>query len=232
MFAAVRHALTTLAIVALSSGCASTVVPCPQLTHGDAPRPPGGGGFVRQSLPGGKDELARAGRPLTNAELDAFESRHDRALLEIRGIKSLGRVTCSDGQLCFVVQVLAGTPGADTLATTLARMLDDDHLGDVGFRVDVMVEPIPLPRCARGDCGPVDYERRCHAPRQNRRRPVYRLSRAVKAECNHDGECMTNGCGNVCSSYREGSLVGTCELRTDLEDAFCGCVQGQCAWFR
>jgi hypothetical protein len=143
----------------------------------------------------------------------------------------LGIMSCDDHRLCLMVQVLAGTPGADLLAATLARMLDEDHLGDAAFAVQVALES-PQPRCARGDCGPVDYQGRCHAPGRNWRLPVYRLSTAVESKCSHDGECMQNGCGNICSSYREGSLIGTCELAPRLKDAYCGCVRDRCAWFK
>jgi hypothetical protein len=51
--------------------------------------------------------------------------------------------------------------------------------------------------------------------------------------CRHDGECNVNGCGNMCTSYVVGSMASNCIGYEWLDEAeFCGCVEGECAFFR
>lgn len=64
--------------------------------------------------------------------------------------------------------------------------------------------------------------------------PLYRRVEGIGARnmCSSDADCMRSGCsGEVCSAER---LVTTCEVRDwpHLQGAECGCVQGQCIWYR
>jgi hypothetical protein len=45
-----------------------------------------------------------------------------------------------------------------------------------------------------------------------------------------DGECLT--CNTVCTSYRARPTTCTLILATSLSDAYCGCLEGACRWFR
>ena len=78
----------------------------------------------------------------------------------------------------------------------------------------------------------------CYRPSGERERVPERSSdrasgRNSRNACAHDGECNLNGCGNVCNSYRFGPMVTNCFGDESLDEAqFCGCVQGECGFFR
>lgn len=64
--------------------------------------------------------------------------------------------------------------------------------------------------------------------------PLYRRVEGIGASnmCSSDADCMRSGCSSeVCSAER---LVTTCEARDwpHLQGAECGCVEGQCIWYR
>ena len=63
---------------------------------------------------------------------------------------------------------------------------------------------------------------------------LYPRVEGVGAEnaCSSDAECVRTGCSReVCSAE---PMVTTCEVRTWPQQmgAECGCVQGQCVWYR
>lgn len=101
----------------------------------------------------------------------------------------------------------------------------------------------PKPRCAPTDpsCGPMPLhgsEAVCYRPSQTRERlPASKDGEANSVlpvpECAHDGECNVNGCGNLCTSFRAGPMESNCIGYDWLDEAqFCGCIQGECAFFK
>ena len=52
-----------------------------------------------------------------------------------------------------------------------------------------------------------------------------------RGSCTHDGECITNGCGAHCTSYKVAHFSGICPEYPELKKAFCGCVKNRCTWF-
>ena len=50
-------------------------------------------------------------------------------------------------------------------------------------------------------------------------------------ECAVDLQCMTNGCGNHCTSTDAESFGAICIAAEHLETATCGCVDRACQWY-
>ena len=115
-------------------------------------------------------------------------------------------------------------------------------------RDERMPADAPPGRCAPTDpdCGPEAFRHDCldhagydpNAPRI----PLHeRRHKDPSSRCTHDGECFSTGCGYGCLSIYDPILSGpnpvvfTCEGHPDLEkaleNAFCGCVRGECEWF-
>jgi hypothetical protein len=99
-------------------------------------------------------------------------------------------------------------------------------------------EDEPRPRCAAADpsCGPEPASRldgACYRPSAERRRvPLDTPGKGGQQNpCVHDGECLIAGCGNACVNYERRDLTTTCEDPGYLDEAFCGCVEGQCSFF-
>ena len=101
----------------------------------------------------------------------------------------------------------------------------------------------PKPRCSATDpgCGPVPVgssDQFCYRPSAERiLLPAHRKGEAPRSDskyrCSHDGECILNGCSNACTSYLVGQIETECIGYDWLDDgAFCGCVQGECTFFR
>lgn len=100
----------------------------------------------------------------------------------------------------------------------------------------------PRPRCdpANSSCGPAPRSVRedaCYRPSAKRERlpPREKSEPHVPSryDCTHDGECMINGCGNVCTSYKMGTFETNCIGYEWLDAAdFCGCIEGECSFFR
>jgi hypothetical protein len=82
------------------------------------------------------------------------------------------------------------------------------------------------------------YGQVCYRPSSKRQRlpegpPGEARTIDPKYACAHDGECNVTGCGNVCTTFRVGSMETTCIGYKWLDEAeFCGCIQGECAFFR
>lgn len=96
----------------------------------------------------------------------------------------------------------------------------------------------PRPRCdpAEQTCGPEPVGRVdevCFRPNAERELLPPGTGGFSEADrCAHDGECVIAGCGNACVGYRRQEIITVC-LGYDWldEDAFCGCVEGRCAFF-
>ncbi len=105
-----------------------------------------------------------------------------------------------------------------------------------GRRVDVLVEYSGAlgPRCDADDpgCTAQSAGGGSDGPLPGAGRNVV-LPRLGRGRCAHDGECSVGGCGNVCQSWREPSRATTCLGYSELDEgAFCGCVEGRCAFFQ
>jgi hypothetical protein len=50
--------------------------------------------------------------------------------------------------------------------------------------------------------------------------------------CVHDGDCVRLGCGNHCAAWYTPEFAANCPAYLELSNAHCGCVTGQCAWFK
>lgn len=89
------------------------------------------------------------------------------------------------------------------------------------------------PRCSAASpfCLPEAYEG-CAATtyRPGAARHLLDIGHADGA-CEHDGECVQAGCGNDCVAWDLAGGAGTCEGYTLSHPAYCGCVEGRCAWF-
>jgi hypothetical protein len=97
-------------------------------------------------------------------------------------------------------------------------------------------------RCSADDaeCGPEAFSHTCldwagYRPRAPRR--IVMASALRSQSCSYDGECANSGCGYQCLSLRnprsnESFLcIKNFRMEALLADAFCGCVEGTCAWF-
>ena len=137
-------------------------------------------------------------------------------------------------ELCVLLTVRDGVIGPVALAEQLATSVRALNEAGARIRVEVSVVGPPGPRCAADDpaCGPMPYVGGCAVPaaKVSLRRVAVELGRAQGA-CEYDGECAPSGCGNQCATTREPHGSGTCEFRSSLQPALCGCVDGQCRWF-
>ena len=110
--------------------------------------------------------------------------------------------------------------------------------------------PKPVARCAATDpqCGPETLAHECldetgYAP-DARRVPFRPVSSNLDPSappnepCSHDGECVSGSCGYGCSSlrttsaYQEVECLAHLAVEAQLADAYCGCVEGNCQWFK
>jgi hypothetical protein len=237
-----RFALVALFVTA----CGSSTGPCPVPPPGPLPELPAQPGFTVRRCPPASTQpyqdseffAERTGtHPATDAEIAAFYARHASALIA-DGATAVGIGACCQAgpsALCLAVDAQAETPGASSLLANLDRMVREDGTPELGLPVKIALAPVRLPRCAASDpaCGPVSYDHQC-APRDSFDGPRT-LVRSPNADprnvCGSDGDCYQDGCGNGCTSYRQGSLPGTCEYSLALKYAWCGCVQGRCGWF-
>jgi hypothetical protein len=137
-------------------------------------------------------------------------------------------------QLCVLLTVRDGVIGPVALAEQLATSVRALNAATATIRVEVSLIGPSGPRCAADDpaCGPMPYLGECAVTPEKvgHRRVVIEPGRS-RGDCAYDGECTRAGCGNECATTREPHGPGTCELRSSLQSALCGCVEGQCRWF-
>lgn len=116
-----------------------------------------------------------------------------------------------------------------------------------GLGILVEIAGRTVPRCAAGDrdCGPLPY----HAPRTDASRDDHEWAgdftlplrpggghRTLRDDlsagrCTHAGDCVRAGCGNHCEAWYHPVHGANCPGFGELADAYCGCVEGRCAWF-
>lgn len=98
------------------------------------------------------------------------------------------------------------------------------------------------PRCAASDstCEPLsggaspNVMSQGYDPKQPRTPSMAALGLSAGAEsaaCAHDGDCVRGGCGNHCLHWSQPRFTGTCEVRAEIWDHYCGCLEHRCQWF-
>jgi hypothetical protein len=99
-----------------------------------------------------------------------------------------------------------------------------------------MLNPQPMLRCAASDasCGPqpVFGFSGCYRPSATRNQLGGPFPKLIQPVCRHDGECVIDGCGDVCAQYADAPTVTNCSNPKPLRrDLLCGCVEGYCTFF-
>jgi hypothetical protein len=178
-------------------------------------------------------------KPKPDEEL-AFLERHRKEIHAMAGVNGSGYgLCCSNKDLgfgCVRITVDLCTTRVDQIASAFATWASE--LGDADLAVSIELAGAAGPRCdGTKACGPQPYPSislaragyRCDGPRT----PLEVEPKLSWGRCAHDGECSKAGCGNQCVPWTEAHLIGTCEGRTNMENApaFCGCVEGACTWF-
>lgn len=104
-------------------------------------------------------------------------------------------------------------------------------------------EPVAAgPRCTESDsaCEPLSGGASPNAmsqgydPKQPRRPSLKALGLSAGQEgaaCTHDGDCVRGGCGNHCVPWSQPRFTATCEVRAEIWDHYCGCLEQRCQWF-
>ncbi len=124
----------------------------------------------------------------------------------------------------------------------LARQAKESGMGIV-----VQIAGRLGPRCSQGDpdCGPLPYHHQLDDPNQDDRTWAGQFTLPLRpgvdtktlredlssGTCTHAGDCVRAGCGNNCDAWHEPIYAANCPGYTDLADAYCGCIEGKCAWF-
>jgi hypothetical protein len=179
-------------------------------------------------------------RVATTEETHEFLDRHrqmDEGFFR-DGVDTSGLGPCGcerEPGLCAVVELWEDAPAVATLPEAVARAAKEE-LPEVQILVSVTLLSAPKPRCSspKVDCGPLPYEGVASTrPRPpGRRRAIAQdsaLYYADGAKCSHDGECKIVG---RCVGWRDRTRISDLLERTRLIGAWCGCVDGSCAWFR
>lgn len=116
-----------------------------------------------------------------------------------------------------------------------------------GLGILVEIQGRTGPRCTsdKPDCGPLPYHRPITDGYQEERlwsgaftlplRPGVALQTLrddlSAGSCAHAGDCVRAGCGNHCDAWYQPVYGANCPGFRELADAYCGCVEGRCAWF-
>jgi hypothetical protein len=131
---------------------------------------------------------------------------------------------------CAHLDAWEDSPSLGALPAAIVRIAAAADRDGPRFHVAVTVMALPRPRCGpRDGCGPEPYDRaHAHAPRPPGKR--HRVARSADGgRCAYDGECRF-----VCGCERYESRARACDAvyYEELRGAWCGCVDGACAWFR
>ena len=179
----------------------------------------------------------------TESETHTFLDAHRDELHAIEGLHGSGLGVCCREDLddprrlqdpCVSLDVLLCTTSLPEVVDTVRGMqARDATVARRSLRVSVALSGLTEPRCRAEDpnCGPIPYQERAPGPVPESRTPVP-SGPAENEPCAHDGECVTDGCGNACTHWTSAGLAGTCPLLGELVGAFCGCAQDRCQWFK
>ncbi len=116
-----------------------------------------------------------------------------------------------------------------------------------GLGIMVEIQGRTGPRCAAGEpnCGPLPYHAPIPGAHQESRNWAGDFTLPLRpgaafqtvrddlgsGSCTHAGDCVRAGCGNHCDVWYQPVYGANCPAFNELSDAYCGCVQGKCAWF-
>ncbi len=166
-----------------------------------------------------------------------FDSLGDDAfvpLVGIEGVMSAGIGNCCEGSsaACVIVDVSVVSLTAATFFTELQAALPDS---DDCYGIVIMPAGLTGPRCEDDDpdCGPLpggscDPSVPPVVPGADRLPVAADLSSGA---CSHDGECIINGDGSLCTDWAEPPSVGLLQCHPEIDEAYCGCVDDQCHWY-
>ncbi|MCZ7680249.1 MAG: hypothetical protein M5U28_16370 [Sandaracinaceae bacterium] len=167
---------------------------------------------------------------------ESVEPSAPPGVMEIEGVTSAGHGGCCglapDGEpppSCLVLWYRRSATDPVRLARALSALRAEGE----GLAVRLAPTGMSGPRCSAASpfCLPEAYEG-CAATtyRPGATRHLLDIGHAGGA-CEHDGECVQAGCGNDCVAWDLAGGAGTCEGYTLSHPAYCGCVEGRCAWF-
>lgn len=217
----------------------------------DSAQPASGvGGWSAAMCPEGHGRSAyfihEGSRPATGDETRAVLEA-SRALADSSGLGG-----CCSPQVAKETQVFCLKLWTSVCRLEVSRIvqavdveLRRQGLANVRIGIDLSVGGAVGPRCEPTDpsCGPLssrDWDRP-DAPRgspsacvsgRERFDPPGSISHG--RPCAHDGECEIAECGTRCVRWDQASAFRACEdgAPEDAPVRYCGCVAGDCAWFR
>jgi hypothetical protein len=184
------------------------------------------------------DFVLKGNRRASDAELSDFLDASRTAIHATEGVVSSGAGFCCDRtknvpeDLCIVIGLRLCSTRVSELAETLrSRHAADPRAANLSVGISIRLEGLTSPRCEPDECGPVPYDDANERPAPTVRTRVPDFNSGAMA-CAHDGHCVVNGCGNECDHWTLGNAAGTCQGEGRLEEAYCGCVEERCAWFK
>lgn len=180
------------------------------------------------------------GAPVTDVVANQFLDDHRWEFHAVNGITGSGYGLCcteDDGDLdeqCVAFDLRqCSTPLPEFIDTVREIQAQDEHVAHRALRVSVRLEGLNGPRCDADSprCTALPYDEDHNMREPPEQRSVVLPPNGEGPNCEHDGECVKNGCGNECDHWTLGGMAGTCPYILKLQDAFCGCVENRCAWF-
>ena len=178
-------------------------------------------------------------RDADSRELVAFLDAHRRAssdLFEAGVDSSAIGLCCGPGRsLCIALFVWEDSPAVRALPAELARVVAAEGIA-ARMRIAVSFLVAPKARCHAGDadCGPQPVARSVRIlPRPIGWRRLIKGRNGkpfLDGKCSGDGECRVN-CGCLSLESRAFMCSYAWYFQANFENAWCGCVDGACAWF-
>lgn len=172
----------------------------------------------------------------------AAHEQHQERLREIEGVVATGHARCLSAHrgLCPSAReppesfcILIAFNRRDTTVADLAEAFSALFADQAELQLSFHVEAAgPAgPRCEGPSCQPLPYGYSCiESTPYDDDRPRHRSNfGASGGSCADDGECGCTDCGNNCHHWTVAYSVSTLVLGPS--DAYCGCVEGRCAWF-
>jgi len=246
-----RTAGRAIATIAAVCACSHANRPCPAYRELDRPLT----ALLAPSDPATTADVAAAGAryevcPNRRSYIVVREGKRELTESEALAIRtaffmgdgqsaSLGGCDCAETKpprLCIVVSLRENAATPADIARRLVTSAIDTRTKDATARVQVSILSVPRPRCAVGDpaCGPVPYDAECvEKTSYSAKAARHIVGPGASGQCAHDGDCRVAGCGNECvpgTALPENGIA--CDEHTELERAYCGCVNTACAWFR
>ncbi len=145
---------------------------------------------------------------------------------------------CGEGsRACLHVALNLCEGSVEAKATeVIAAIREDPILPRPATELAIELAGLLEPRCttANASCAPQPFEKGTRYDPFASRGPRFHLGGESGGSCHHDGECMISGCGNRCALWSCAGAyeASTCEGYSFSRPVFCGCVRGECGWFR